>query len=346
MATLLVCATGAGSETGTGTGTGHGSVAAQVAAYRDAGARRNLRTHVVTSAGDGLPGGARPAGVVASDLRSAELAAETARRHGLAWHDVEAVTRAGDRLYVLGRLTATGMPVPRFAAVDAATGDGLERLAGLPSPWRVTGGAGPVRRIARVQDLEGLQALASAWRDEAGGGDGLVVERLAIEPAWDGPSWLVVGLLDAGALRVVGIIDVDAASGPAAQLARGAEAGRTQPAGAAGTCLLSAPTTLARDAQAHLAGLVAHGCRALGLTQGPVLARAVTVAGRACLVDVAPTTLDVSASAVIAIVGPALEPLTLADLVVRQAVGDPLDEYGMDGSFRHVRMARPDPNHA
>ncbi len=312
MTTVLVCATDAADP--------------RVAPYPEAAARRGLAAHVVTSRDDTLPDGTRVGGVVAVGAAAAPLAAEMARRHGVSWHDPEAVARAGDRLHLLGRLTATGMSVPRFAAVDAATGDGLERLSGLRTPWTVT--ALPGGRVALAHGPDDLQALAASWRADAPA----EAERLVVEAAWRGPSWLVVGLLDAGALRVVGVVDVDVDA---------ADARTPQPA--EGISVLSTPSTLERGAQAHLAGLVAHGCLALGLTQGPVLARAVTVEGRACLVDVAPGSLDIPASTVLAITGPSLEPLTLADLVVRHAVGDGLDAYGMDGSFRHVQITRPDP---
>lgn len=309
MTTVLVCATEARDP--------------RIAPYLDAAARRRLDARVVTAAdAASVPADVRVSGVVAVGAASAPLAADVARRHGAPWHDPDAVARAGDRLQWLGRLTATGMPVPRFAAVDAATGDGLERLAGLPAPWAVT--AAPVHRLGVAATPDDLVALAATWRPD---GD---VRQLVVEAAPHGPSWLVVGLLDAGALRVVAVIDVDAA-------------GDGAPESADGMCTLAVPTALERAAQAHLAGLVARGCLALGLAQGPVVGLALSVEGRACVVDVAPATLDVPASEVLVITGPTLEQLTLADLVVRHAVGDALDDYGMDGTFRHVPVPGPDP---
>lgn len=321
MATVLLCAPTRGD--------------ARTAPYLEAAVQRGMTALVVTPDDHGVPHGIRAAGVVGIGRRAAALASAVAARHGLPWHVPDAVRLAQDRLQVLGRLTATGMPVPRFAAVDVASGADLERLVGIPAPWRVTSVTGG--RHVIVADISGLEALAPAARPEPATSDARDAEaergRLVVEPHLDGPWWAVVGLLDAGALRVVGLIDVRLEPSPGA----GTNVG--QP-----TCVASSPSSLTREAQGHLAGLVAQGCASLGLRQGPVLAYAASVDGRACVLDVAPRSLEDGAADVLGLVGPAGSAVTLASLVLAHAVGDALDGYAMDGNFRTVSIARPDPN--
>lgn len=273
-------------------------------------------------------------GVIAVRRADAVLAADLARALGVPWHDPEAVRLSVNRLHMLGRLTAAGLPVPRFTSLDVATGDGLERLAGVPGPWRVTAAdprhdtpaaasagtlaAEPPPALRVLEDAHALEAYVAARRpaDDGADGEGGV---LVVEPVLATAGWLVVGLIDAGALRVVTIVDTDDV---------GPQRGRC----------LQVPTALARDAQAHLGGLVAIACASLGLRQGPVVAMAGAMEGGACLVDVWPGTLEVPASDLLQVVGPSMEPVSLEDLVLRQAVGDALDGYALDGRERTIRL--------
>lgn len=255
-------------------------------------------------------------GVVAVQRATAERAAGLAQSHGVPWHDPAAVRASGDRLQLLGRLTATGIPVPRFAAIDAASGEGVERLAGVPAPWRVT--AVPGGWAGVVEGVEALERLAGQWQRETPlQADALLV----VEPVLEAPGWAVMGLLDAGALRVAGLLDI--------------EVGGLH---MDGWRQVRSPSALPRALQAHLAGLVSQACASVGLRQGPVVAVACPVGGQACLVDLWPGALQAPWSEVLAIVGPSLEPVSLEALVVRHALGDVLDGYGVDGQPRIRRL--------
>lgn len=297
----------------------------RLAAYRTAAATLGHACLVVDGASDAASAAEAMAteavGVVAVGEGAAGRAAELARRLGRAWHAPEAVRLADDRLQMLGRLTALGLAVPRFTAVDVATGAGVERLAGLPSPWRVT--AVPGRRQAVVDDVGALRTLTERWHSGGGEGTGPAPgAQVAVEAELDGPACLVVGLLEGGALRVLGVVDVTEGGPYPDRLRR-----------------LAAPSSLTGEAQAHLAGVTAHACAALGLRHGPVVARAAAVGGQVCLVDVAPETLLPPASDVLQIVDPSGARVDLATLVVRHAVGASLEGYALDGRSCHVSLA-------
>lgn len=268
------------------------------------------------------PGASGPApgtplrGVIAVRREAAASAADLARTCGVPWHDPVAVRLSGHRLHLLGRLTAAGIPVPRFTAIDAASGEGIERLAGVPGPWRVTDV--PAGRAGVVDDVEALERLAAEWQRET---STEAVDVLVVEPVLAAPGWAVMGLLDAGALRVVGLIDTEVADPLVGGWTR-----------------LRSPSALPRATQAHLAGLVSQACASLGLRQGPVVAVACPVEGQACLVDVWPGALETPYSDVLAIVGPSLAPVSLEELVVRHAIGAALDGYGLDGQTRMRRF--------
>jgi len=289
----------------------------RLAVYREAAEQLDLACVVVDATGQPTEAtAAEAAGVVAVGEGTAVPAALLARRLGLDWHEPDAVRLAGDRLLLLGRLTALGMAVPRFAAVDAATGAGVERLAGLPSPWRVTAVPGGAQAV--VHDVDALRVLVERWND------GRAVEaprQVAVEAELGGPACLVVGLLDGGALRVLGVVDVTEGGPYPERLRR-----------------LAVPSSLAGEAQAHLAGATAHACAALGLRQGPVVARAAAVGGQVCLVDVAPETLLAPASDVLQVVDASGARVDLATLIVRHAVGASLDGYALNGSSCTVTL--------
>jgi hypothetical protein len=288
----------------------------QLERYAAAADRHGLTTIVAVPGRMAPAPGTSVGGVIAARRGAVTAAAALAQTCGVPWHDPHAVRLCGDRLHLLGRLTAAGIPVPRFTAVDAASGEGLERIQGIPAPWRVTD---PSTRLSAVVDtVDALEAQATAWRRGSTAPDS--VGALVVEPVVETPGWMLVGLLDAGALRVVAIVDA-------------ADAGA-----AGGGRRLQSPTSLARDAQAHLAGLVSQACACVGLQQGPVVAAAASVDGRACLVEVCPGALEAPSSDVVAVVGPGMAPCTLDDLVVRHAAGEAIDGYALDGRTRTVRL--------
>lgn len=288
----------------------------QLEHYVAAAERLGLDTVVAWPGVSGPAPGTAVRGVIAVRRAAAASAAEVARACGVPWHDPVAVRLSGHRLQLLGRLTATGIPVPRFAAVDAASGEGIERLAGVPGPWRVTGVPGG--RAGVVDGVEALERLAGQWQREP---STEAVGVLVVEPVLSVPGWVLMGLLDAGALRVLGLIDAESADPQAGGWTR-----------------LRSPSALPRAAQAHLAGLVSQACASVGLRQGPIVAVACPVEGQACLVDVWPGALEAPYSDVLAIVGPSLEPVSLEELVVRHATGAVLDGYGLDGQPRTRRF--------
>lgn len=317
MSTLLVCAAEGDDQ--------------RVARYVAATERHGVRPLVITSLGE-LPGDAVSArGVVAVAHNASKLAAEAAPLVGAPWHDLVAVHLTERRLSLLGRLTAAGIPVPKFAAIDAASGEGIERLATLPAPWQVSARL-PARlmgrslqrsseRLTQVEGLTALEALASRWLadpDRQGDGDALT---LVVEPVLAGPQWLMVGLLDAGALRVVGIVQRgDATAAPG------------------GEVWLVSPASLSREQQGHLAGLVSRACAAVGLRQGPVLATGYAIDGQACLTNLQAGPFEAPGSDVLALVDPALAPVSLEDLIVRHALGVSLEGYGLVAEERRLMV--------
>lgn len=299
--------------------------ASAVARYEEAAARQGCTCRVVADAGEvGDLGGVE--GVVAVGPEDGRCAAAVAARLTLRWHRPEAVALAGDRLQWLGRLTAAGIAVPRFAVVEAATGDGVERLAGVPVPWHVTGGV--TGRQAIVRGLDDLRALAEAWSargngpSRAGAGDGDDAdEALVVEATVSGPAWGAVGLLDAGALRIVGTFAT-------------ANAGADRE----GAWVVTAPSGLARTDEAHLAGVVARACAALGLRDGPIVAEVRQVGQYPCLMALQPGSLEAARADVLALVGPGGRPVSLEDVVVRHARGLSLEGYALEGRPRTVEV--------
>lgn len=299
--------------------------ATAVARYEQAAARQSCTCRVVADAGK-VGDGDGVAGVVAVGLEDVRCAADVAARLTLRWHRPEAVALAGDRLQWLGRLTAAGIAVPRFAMVEAATGDGVERLAGVPVPWRVTGGVTGLQAI--VRGLDDLRALAEAWRERGNGPSGAGASdgedagaALVVEATVSGPAWGAVGLLDAGALRVVGTFATETAG-----------------ADRDGPWVVTAPSGLARSDEAHLAGVVARACAALGLRDGPIVAEVRQVGQYPCLMALQPGSLEAARADVLGLVGPDGRPVSLEDVVVRHARELSLEGYALDGRPRTVEV--------
>lgn len=258
------------------------------------------------------------AGILLTDVRSADIAAAAAVTHQVAWHTPEAVALCRDRLRLLGRLTAAGLPVPRYAAIDIDTGAGIERVVSQRFPCRVS--RPPGDGSALVADLDALHDVTKAWAGQTSGVDDQ--HRVVVESVIDGPEWLLVGLLDAGALRVLSVIECpDPALDPGA------------------ATLLISPASLTRDATAHLAGIVARACMVLGLRDGPVKAACRGVDTSIALVDVAPASLDGARASVLPLLSPDHTPCRLEDVLVRHALRRPLDGYAHDGTFTGIRLA-------
>lgn len=215
-------------------------------------------------------------GIVATDERTAWIAALAAERLDLPFNPVDAARAAADKLRLRERLEAAAVPQPAFRVVPIDTDPvALARELQFPvviKPRHLSTSRGVMRaddadelveRFARLGRL--LAAVAPVHRDPEVGRSVLVEQFVA------GPEVAFEGLLRAGRLQQLALFDKpDPLDGPFFT-----------------ETIYVTPSTLDGEMQQAIARRVVEAAAAIGLREGPVHAELRLGAGDPIIIEVA-----------------------------------------------------------
>jgi biotin carboxylase len=251
--------------------------------------------------------------IVAVDDQGVLAAARAAERLGLPHNPPEAVARTRDKVAMRLALAAAEVPQPRFIAIDGpdAAGAAMSSLGGpvVVKPVGLSASRGVIRADGPAD------AVAAARRAAAIAGD----PRLLVEELVTGAEVAVEGLLRAGQLEVLAVLDKpDARDGPYFE-----ETIYVTPS--------RALTAAVRDA---LPRIVRDAATALGLTEGPIHAELRADGDRVWL-------LEVAARSIGGLCGRALRfgaGISLEELILRHALGMSLDGLERESAASGVMM--------
>jgi biotin carboxylase len=257
------------------------------------------------------------AAVVAADTPMLVLAAVVAERMGLPHNPVEAVLNAADKARQRQRWAAAGVAQPSFRAVPAAaTDDSIRRAVmevGLPCVVKAVS-LSASQGILRADDPAAALPAAGRIRHILAASGRGDQEPLLVEAYLPGPELSIDGLLAAGNLTVTAIFDKPATpSGPTFE-----ETLLLTPSQLPGPVLAAAITTAGRAA------------RALGLTSGPVHAE-LRINERGS--PPGPAMLELAARSIGGLCSRALRfpgGTTMEELVLANALGQPAPATGHD----------------
>jgi biotin carboxylase len=160
--------------------------------------------------------------------------------------------------------------------------------------------------------------LVSAFARVAAIVKGAGRSELLVEDYMPGGEVAVEGLLDAGRLRVLAIFDKpDPLTGPYFE-----------------ETLYVTPSRLTREVQARIAVEFDRGCRALGLTEGPVHGELRVHDGLPWMLEIAPRTIGGLCSRTLRFGAG----ISLEELVLRHALGVPTPNWEQDARAAGVMM--------
>jgi hypothetical protein len=243
-------------------------------------------------------------GVLAADGPGARLAAAAAERLDLPWHPRSAVDVSLDPLLARGCFMAAGLRVPWFFSMPPeATLAGVADRVRFPCVVKPAGRRGAVR----VGDPSAFDAAVGHVReslarreadDDVEGAD----RSLLVEAFVPGEEVVLQGVMTAGALHVLAVVDAPGAAS-------------------------------SHDRSRAVAGLTAHAAAALGLRHGPVHAVCRVHEQGVVVLGLWPWPIEAGAAGALRFatregVEPSRDGITLSELLLRHAVGESLDDYG------------------
>jgi len=243
--------------------------------------------------------------VIGVDDEAADLAALTAAELGLPHNSAASVRAARDKYETRRLLEAAGLRVPRYRRL--ALDDRPEQAAlELEYPCVVKPlGLSASRGVLRADTAEEFTAAFRRVRSIVTGSEARrrsgTATHLLVEEYLVGAEVTLEGLLDAGRLRALALFDKpDPLEGPTFE-----------------ETLFVTPSRLPADVQAAIAAEAQAGCRALGLTEGPVHAELRLDGDRPWIVEIAPRTIGGLCSRALRFgVG-----VTLEEMVLRHTLG-------------------------
>ena len=211
-------------------------------------------------------------GAVATDERTAPLAAALANAIGRPASEPEAARRAGDKLEARRVLSGAGLRQPAFAELDLARPRAPMGFPAVIKPRCLSASRG-VMRVDSPAELEAAAARLSALLadPEIRGVHGELAASAVIESFVAGDEVAYEGLLRDGALERLAIFDKpDPLDGPVFA-----------------ETIYATPTSLDEEVCAALDAEVAAAAAALGLRHGPVHAEVRRGAGGAVVLELA-----------------------------------------------------------
>jgi biotin carboxylase len=256
--------------------------------------------------------------VVAVDDQGVRVAALAAERLGLSGNPVEAAAATRDKAAMRRAFAAAGVPQPEHRTVGPCDDPAAVAAdVGLPcvvKPLSLSASRG----VIRADDPEAATAAAARVRAilaEAGGDpEGL----LLIERYVPGAEVAVEGLLRAGSLEPLAVFDKpDPLEGPYFE-----------------ETIFTTPSRLPVEVVAAIVRTTADACAALGLREGPVHAELRIDDERVWMLELAARSIGGLCSRSLRFgVGVSLE-----EVIVRHALGLPLDDLGREAAASGVMM--------
>lgn len=246
-------------------------------------------------------------GVVATDERTAIIAALVASRLGLPHASVAAARAAGNKARFRAALRAAGLPQPAGQIVPVG-GDPVaaaERI-GYPvvlKPLHLTGSRGVMRADRRAELVERAARLSRILADPAVAAiDPDAAGHLIVEQFVPGPELAVEGMLSRGRLHTLAVFDKpDPLDGPFFA-----------------ETIYVTPSHLSRREQSEVVDAVQRAAAAIGLDEGPVHAELRAPRDRP------PVVLELAARSIGGLCGRVLRlgvGIALEDVIVAHAVG-------------------------
>jgi biotin carboxylase len=272
------------------------------------------------------------AGVVPADDGTAVLAALCAERLDLPRNPPDAARRAGAKHLQRAALRDAGVPVPPFALHAVAAGPEAAAAASpFPCVLKPVGLSGS-RGVIRADDVPSfvaafrrIEALLQRTRAERKAQPEGAREAILVEGFVPGPEVAVEALLRGGRLEVLAIFDKpDPLDGPFFE-----------------ETLYVTPSRHAPPLQRAAADVVARGCAALGLVEGPIHAELRLDRSGGPEGSPRPIVLEIAARSIGGLCSRTLRfgaGVSLEELVVAHAVGLPLDGLAREARAAGVLM--------
>jgi len=260
-----------------------------------------------------------PDAVLAVDDSGVELAALLSERFGLPGNSARAVRRVRDKLAFRRLLQEREFPCPEFHHLPTGN-DPRKLFPGLKFPVVVKARRlSASRGVIRADDFEALMRAVNWVRAIQSRADRDAQELgLVIEDFIPGREYALEGLLERGALTTLALFDKpEPLDGPYFE-----------------ETLYVTPSRLPGDIQGRIGQEVARACRAAELMTGPVHAE-VRVNDRGIWI------LEVAARSIGGLCGRVLTHflgMSLEELILRQAVAEPLAVAGERGAAAGVMM--------
>jgi formate-dependent phosphoribosylglycinamide formyltransferase (GAR transformylase) len=250
--------------------------------------------------------------IVAAEDDFTPVAAEASDALGLRHHPPEAVRSARNKAVMRQRLEEAGFPSPWFQVAsvedDAEAAAGSVRYPCVLKPLALSASRGVIR-------ADTPEEFGRAWRrireilaqPDALTRSGHGVAEILIEAYMPGGEVAVEGIVVGGQLKTLAILDKpDPMEGPYFE-----------------ETILVTPSRLPESVQREIVSCVQRSVDILGLDNGPVHAELRVDAERASLLEIAPRSIGGRCSTILR-----FEPeATLEELILRHALGVPIDEY-------------------
>jgi biotin carboxylase len=266
-------------------------------------------------------------GVLAVGDGPALLAAHAAEALGVPWHSPAGAAAAHDKLAARGRLMMAGLPVPWFVSLDV--GEPVARVADrlrfpcVVKPAALSASRGVMRADTPDALDEAIERLTTllrapdvvALRDPA-------LTRILVEGFIPGREYALEGVMDRGSLHVLAIFDKpDPLDGPYFE-----------------ETIYVTPPMLGEPAQRAMAGTIAHAALALGLRHGPVHAECRINEHGVFVLEIAARPIGGLCARSLRFVSADSTRLSLEELLLRQAAGEPLDGCAREPGAAGVMM--------
>ena len=250
--------------------------------------------------------------IVAAEDDFTPVAAEASDALGLRHHPPEAVRSARNKAVMRQRLEEAGFPSPWFQVAsvedDAEAAAGSVRYPCVLKPLALSASRGVIR-------ADTPEEFGRAWRrireilaqPDALTRSGHGVAKILIEAYMPGGEVAVEGIVVGGQLKTLAVLDKpDPMEGPYFE-----------------ETILVTPSRLPESVQREIVSCVQRSVDILGLDNGPVHAELRVDAERASLLEIAPRSIGGRCSTILR-----FEPeATLEELILRHALGMPIDEY-------------------
>ena len=250
--------------------------------------------------------------IVAAEDDFTPVAAAASEALGLRHHPPEAVRSARNKAIMRQRLEEAGFPSPWFQVAsvedDAEAAAGSVRYPCVLKPLALSASRGVIR-------ADTPEEFGRAWsrireilaQPDAVTRSGHGVAEILIEAYMPGGEVAVEGIVVGGQLKTLAVLDKpDPMEGPYFE-----------------ETILVTPSRLPESVQREIVSCVQRSVDILGLDNGPVHAELRVDAERASLLEIAPRSIGGRCSTILR-----FEPeATLEELILRHALGMPIDEY-------------------